>query len=556
MQRSRRDLLRAGIGAGAAVLGGCTAPPHRNAEWSNNLWTRCIDPDRMTAPGTLAEIVGAVRDAAKGAYRIRAVGSGHSFSDISFADGHILSFKKLAHPLDLDPARLDAAYQRADAPPLVAVEAGISVHALNQTLASRHLALKNMGGWDEQSVGGVVSTATHGSGLDFGSFSSCVRSLVVVAQDGRVLQIEPRDGITDSKRFEGVTTPTGLYKPAELIQDDDVFNAVVVGVGSLGVIYSAVLEVEKEYWLHEVRELTSWEELTRPSAGFLAQLAATGAPPPQQGVDAKGETPRNYEIWVNPYETRGLHGAVLVQRFRRATPPPAGECARRDELWLRLVQAFGIAFPRAVTDFIDIDPAGIGAQLELGFDGLVGRTERHCCLDGPSYAVFNAGDTNRLRALSVEPAVQLKQAIPAMEYLHQIVAYNIANRRGVNAGPISLRFVKGSSAFLDPHFGDGPVATLEIQSLVGVRHMEATLREEEWALMRNFHARPHWGLDFDAIQGEATLRALYPRYEDWKRQFQRLNSAGVFNNQFTDRVGLSSNIAAPAGKRFWDDCRR
>jgi L-gulonolactone oxidase len=57
----------------------------------------------------------------------------------------------------------------------VTVEAGIRVYKLNEILWEKGLALSNLGSISEQSIAGAVSTATHGSGVNFGNISSQVR---------------------------------------------------------------------------------------------------------------------------------------------------------------------------------------------------------------------------------------------------------------------------------------------------------------------------------------------------------------------------------------------
>lgn len=51
-----------------------------------------------------------------------------------------------------------------------------------------------MGGYDAQTVGGVISTSTHGSGIAFGPIADAVRSLDFVAGGGRLVRIEPVGG--------------------------------------------------------------------------------------------------------------------------------------------------------------------------------------------------------------------------------------------------------------------------------------------------------------------------------------------------------------------------
>ena len=65
-----------------------------------------------------------------------------------------------------------------------------------------------MGGYDAQTIAGVVSTSTHGSGLAFGPFPDMVRSLDLVVAGGELVRVEPADGITDPGALPACAPPT------------------------------------------------------------------------------------------------------------------------------------------------------------------------------------------------------------------------------------------------------------------------------------------------------------------------------------------------------------
>ena len=112
---------------------------------------------------------------------MRAVGSGHSWSDVALTTGYLLRPERLNRPLEITGN-------------LVRVEAGMRLRELNRHLDDNGLALSNMGGYDAQTVAGVMSTSTHGSGIEFGPIADSVRSLDLVASGGRVIRIERADG--------------------------------------------------------------------------------------------------------------------------------------------------------------------------------------------------------------------------------------------------------------------------------------------------------------------------------------------------------------------------
>lgn len=57
---------------------------------------------------------------------------------------------------------------------IVTVQAGMSLHKLHQVLKENNLALSNLGSISDQSVAGVMATASHGTGAHFGCLSTFV----------------------------------------------------------------------------------------------------------------------------------------------------------------------------------------------------------------------------------------------------------------------------------------------------------------------------------------------------------------------------------------------
>ena len=63
---------------------------------------------------------------------------------------------------------------------LVEIEAGVKIHEFMALLASVGLGLQNIGGYDGQSMAGVMGTSTHGSGITLPPICDQVVSLVLV----------------------------------------------------------------------------------------------------------------------------------------------------------------------------------------------------------------------------------------------------------------------------------------------------------------------------------------------------------------------------------------
>jgi hypothetical protein len=528
----RRDLLLGALGTSVA---GCIPalprwkPTFADTGWHNVIYTRCIDPDRQVTAHSLAEVVQLVKDAEAAGERLRAVGAGHSFSDVAVTDGWVLRTLELARPIPVARDRLKA-HCRGDK--LFSVEGGIRLRDLSALLDKEHLALPTMGGWNMQTLAGVISTSTHGSGLDYGPFPSLVASLVMVASGGRVLQIEPTDGITDPAAFGGVVmTPSGSF-PGTLVQDDETFNAAVVAMGSMGIIYSATIRVDDAFWLRESRELSTWDALIAPG-GFLDVLVNTGRPP----ADADGKVPDYYELLFNPYAVDGQYACAVTRRHRIPVKAHAADdCGSRPagETFFGSIEKDA---PFLLPDVLHDDPEGAGNVLQLGVRGV-----KSACYEAVSYDVFNSGKVNELMAYSAELAIDLPHAITAIQRVFDVSRNKLKIRSGVHSAPISIRFVKACDALLSPQNGR-PTCMIEIFTLAGVLGTNGLLLDHERDLMDLLGARPHWGLDLRAIEGWDRVKKLYPQTaERWRAKYALANASGVFNGELTDRLGISMPI--------------
>ena len=124
--------------------------------WSN--WGRnqsCV-PAAWERPGSEVELADVVRRATDAGRTVRAVGSGHSYSAIACTAGHLVDLAGMDRVLAADPST-----------GVVRVQAGITLHRLNQELADRGLAMEVLGDIDYQSVAGAISTGTHGPGVRY-----------------------------------------------------------------------------------------------------------------------------------------------------------------------------------------------------------------------------------------------------------------------------------------------------------------------------------------------------------------------------------------------------
>lgn len=199
-------------------------------------WQNCIDnqhckPNKIEVANSLEDLVRVVNDARARNSTVRVVGAGHSFANVAITyDKGAKQESILIQPNGLNGVELiDASLLRTgiDASHLVVVESGTTIQKLNQELDKMHLALINMGAYDHQTIAGAISTGTHGTGVGLGPIGSSVRSIVLVSESGKKIQIEPSSGITDPEKFK-LAQPDTILK-----QDDDWFQANILAMGTL-----------------------------------------------------------------------------------------------------------------------------------------------------------------------------------------------------------------------------------------------------------------------------------------------------------------------------------
>lgn len=191
--------------------------PDRN-RWRNWGRNQSCAPAAVEQPESELEVVEAVQRARSAGQTVKVVGAGHSFTDIACTDGRLLRLDRLDRVVALN------AEART-----VTVEGGIPLWKLNEELATRGLALANLGDIDRQSISGAIATATHGGGKRFGGLATFVQGLELVTAGGDVLRCSPDE-------------------------EPDVFACARVGLGALGVVTKVTLQCDPAFRLHSIEK--------------------------------------------------------------------------------------------------------------------------------------------------------------------------------------------------------------------------------------------------------------------------------------------------------------
>jgi FAD-linked oxidoreductase len=186
------------------------------AKWSN--WSGYVsaNPASLAEPSSVSDVQALVTSA-PGPVRVR--GSGHSFTPLVASTGTIVSLDRLAGLQGQDADLCQAT-----------VGAGTKLNDLTRIIAGIGQALANMGDIDKQSLGGVLGTATHGTGPNLGAYHTMVRRVELV--DGR-----------------------GQLRIYDKSADQEMMEAIGVTLGIFGILTSVTIQNVPSYRLHKRRSI-------------------------------------------------------------------------------------------------------------------------------------------------------------------------------------------------------------------------------------------------------------------------------------------------------------
>lgn len=184
-------------------------------EWVNWSGNERAYAHNYELPSSIEEVITLVKRANTFKQTIRVTGAAHSFSPVAKPEFTAVSLHNLRGLVSVNLENNEATFY-----------AGTYLHEIGPLLAEHGLALINMGDIQEQSLAGVISTGTHGTGVTLNSFSSMVTKW-------------------------GLITGTGDYIEHEC-GDDDFSKALHLSLGLLGIIVTVTIRVVPIYNLHYV----------------------------------------------------------------------------------------------------------------------------------------------------------------------------------------------------------------------------------------------------------------------------------------------------------------
>ena len=227
---------------------------------------------------------------------MKAIGTGHSFTDIGCTDGRMVVLDRYGRVLHVDHQAL-----------AVTVQAGITVSPLNRTLARRGLAMPNLGDIAYQTISGAIATATHGTGSELGGIATQVIALELVTGDGSVVRCSADE-------------------------EPEVFHAARVGLGALGVVSTVTLQCVPAFRLH-ARRASRCVSTTSSINSTSSSTATTTSSSSGSRTRRCALTKRNNRTDDAAVDPRALEGVArpcaVRERVLRCAVPRSGAPGRR-----------------------------------------------------------------------------------------------------------------------------------------------------------------------------------------------------------------------------------
>jgi hypothetical protein len=235
---------------------------------------------------------------------IRAIGSRWSFSKSPATSGWSINSNRLRGRMKIDEATLHPLYPGSSEQHqgLYLFQCGNTVADVNKVLEnkSQRRALFTSGAANGQTIAGATANGTHGSALDFGALHDHIVAIHLVTTSHQHWWIE--------RASRPVMDPAWVAAlGADRIQDDELFNATLVAIGSFGIIHAVVLETAPRYLLASKPGTAILDE---DMWAAIAQLDFSRHP------HFEGKRPYFFQAIINP-----ARGEVLINANYREDCP-------------------------------------------------------------------------------------------------------------------------------------------------------------------------------------------------------------------------------------------
>lgn len=417
--------------------------------WRN--WSGSVEavPNYRSFPASTPAVQAEVLRAAEAGERLRVGGSGQSFTPLCWTDENLMS---LDHFTGIESC--DLSTRR------VWVRSGTRLADLATKLSDRGLALDVMGQSGRQTLAGAISTGTHGSGVHYGNMSTLITGLKMVCPDGSLKIFDASSG--------------------------DVFDAVRLSLGALGVITHIELQCVDAYRLHY-----------RSQKGEFSKTVRT--------LDRLKNSHRHFEFCWFPYnDTVKLKymdrtGAAESQK----SPLHSARNLLIENAALWAISEVARRIPRSSRKISDIAAWGVASSDTIGEPYRRYTSRKMVRFNETSYAI---------------PANKLPDALEQLGRVIRALKFPVHF-------PLEVRFVAADKLWLSPSY-ERDTAFVSARIYQGMPYEDYFAAATE--IFDRYEGRPHWGKIHHKTAQE--FAQLYPRFTDFQKLRAQMDPRGVFLN--------------------------
>ncbi len=299
---------------------------------------------------------------------------------------------------------------------LLFAQCGNRIKDLSIFCESFNKSLSTSGASNGQTIAGAIGTGVHGSGIRVGSIQDTVKGLHIVygpAKEDSVF-VQPEQSLSVNKSFTDKIN-------ARLINNDNLFNAALVHLGTFGYIHGVLIETEELFFLENRITDVPLSKAYEYAHGFSLK---------DPGISSEvlpGSTLYHVKFYINQYNSRTRAEVIYKLPGLPKKVPPEFLKYNKDfllDMGKLLATVFPFTIPGSINKRMPKDGEHeIGTLSQLFGDTKNLRAGQFACA-----IAVNHTDTQKMVELMIDPFKNKKhKKIPAL---------------------FSLRFVPKSNAFM------------------------------------------------------------------------------------------------------------
>lgn len=463
---------------------------------------------------TTKGILKLIRESVRTGVPIRPIGGNWSLSPIAATPGIILNTKPLNSVFTIAATSVSPHYS-GEARRLCFAQCGTSIWELNKFLAGRGLSLSACGASNGQTIAGAMATGTHGAAINFGAIQDAAVGLHLIVGPDKHIYLERAS-------YPVVTDAYADRIGAQLVRDDEAFNAAVTGLGAFGFVHGVMIEAEDQYLLEAYLRRVPYDD------AFVRQITTLDFTHPM--LPFPGERPFHFQSLINPYDlNNGVYMTTMYKRPYRKdyTPPPlAGDKLGPGDDAPCFIGKLSSVIPGLVPALVT---KVLGGSLKL-FEGVTGTLGE----------IFN---NTVLRGKVASAAI----GFPAAESARVIeLLLDVNKHHGPFTGLFAFRFVKKSRALMAFTRFD-PTCILELD---GVQSPDTdAFYKAMWATMdaSGIPYTFHWGKmhDMTPERLQKAYGANLQRFTAARARIMDSSTIAALSNPALRHWGIDNHPAPP-----------